>query len=87
VTWGRLNGEFHLVLVGLARNGFITEQYRTLSFDHMHFQLARAADIEFTSLNLLVEQHEELIEALESGDKPLFMERLAQHINNLDLPG
>lgn len=86
VKWGRLNGEFHLVLVGLAHNEFITEQYRTLSFDHMHFQLARAAEIEFTSLPLLVEQHNGLIAALEEQDKPLFLERLRQHINNLNLP-
>ncbi len=87
VEWGRLNGEFHLILVGLARNAFITEQYRNLSFDHMHFQLARAFDIEFTSLQLLVEQHDAMIEALEAGDKPRLLARLAGHINNLNLPG
>ncbi|CUK02831.1 HTH-type transcriptional regulator McbR [Shimia thalassica] len=86
VDWGRLNGEFHMILVGLARNDFIVEQYRNLSFDHMHFQLARAYDIEFTSLQLLVEQHEGMIEALTHRDKPLLLARLSEHINNLNLP-
>lgn len=85
VEWGRLNGEFHLILVGLARNDFITEQYRNLSFDHMHFQLARAYDIEFTSLKLLVEQHDRMIEALEKRDKPRLLAGLSEHINNLHL--
>ena len=86
VEWGRLNGEFHLILVGLARNDFITEQYRNLSFDHMHFQLARAYDIEFTSLKLLVEQHNRMIEALENRDKARLLSCLSEHINNLRLP-
>ncbi|PYG25605.1 GntR family transcriptional regulator [Pelagimonas varians] len=86
VEWGRLNGEFHLILIGLARNDFITEQYRNLSFDHMHFQLARAYDIEFTSLTLLVEQHDRMIDALVSRNKPLLLACLSEHINNLRLP-
>lgn len=85
VAWGKLNGEFHQILVGLAKNDFITEQYRNLSFDHMHFQLARAYEIEFTSLKLLVEQHEGMIQALEAGDKEALLSRLCQHINNLQL--
>jgi DNA-binding GntR family transcriptional regulator len=86
VEWGQLNGEFHLILVGLARNDFITEQYRNLSFDHMHFQLARAYDIEFTSLQLLVEQHDLMIKALENKDKAALVGHLSAHINNLRLP-
>lgn len=84
--WGRLNGAFHLVLIGLARNDFITEEYENLSFDHMHFQMARASDIEFTSLTLLVAQHDEMIEALEVRDKPRLLACLSAHINNLKLP-
>ena len=85
VEWGRLNGAFHMILVGLSRNDFITEQYRNLSFDHMHFQLARAYDIEFTSLDVLVEQHDAMIESLAQGDKAQLLARLSEHINNLEI--
>ena len=85
VEWGRLNGAFHQVLVGFARNTFISDQYENLSFDHMHFQLARAYNIKYPSLNLLVEQHDEMIQALEARDKTLLIARLSEHINNLNL--
>ncbi len=85
VEWGRLNGAFHQVLVGFARNSFISDQYENLSFDHMHFQLARAYNIKYPSLNLLVEQHDEMIQALEARDKTLLITRLSEHINNLNL--
>ena len=83
--WSQLNGEFHQVLVGLAQNQFITEQYQNLSFGQMHFQLARAYEIEFTSLELLIEQHDQMIEALEQGDKSKLLRLLSEHINNLRL--
>lgn len=85
IKWAKLNGAFHQTLVDLAQNIFLSEQYRGLSFDHMHFQLARACNIEFTSFRLLVEQHDGMIEALENRDKPLLLSRLSQHINNLRL--
>ena len=85
VAWRNLNGAFHQLLVGLAKNKYISEQYEILSFDHMHIQLARAYDIEFTSLNILVEQHDGMIEALQQRDKTLLISRLSQHINNLKL--
>lgn len=83
IEWSKLNGAFHQTLVGLAGNVFISNQYETLAFDHMHFQLARAYDIEFTSLKLLVEQHNGMIKALEKRDKPLLLSRMSEHINNL----
>lgn len=85
VDWGRLNGAFHLVLVGLAGNEFVNEQYRNLSFDHMHFQLARANDIEFTGRDILVDQHDAMIAALETGNKALLLKLLSEHLNNLNL--
>jgi DNA-binding GntR family transcriptional regulator len=85
VEWAKLNGAFHQVLVGLARNAFVSEQYQNLSFDHMHFQLARAYNIEFTSLKLLVEQHDAMIAALENRDKAGLIVLLSAHINNLKL--
>lgn len=87
IAWGKLNAEFHRVLVGLAGNVFISAQYETLSLGHMHYQLAQAYEIEFTSLGLLADQHDGLIEALASGDKPLFLSRMSAHINNLRLGG
>lgn len=86
VEWGNLNSEFHQHLVGLAGNIFINEQYRDLSFGNMHFQLVRAYQVEFTSLQLLVDQHDSMINALEKGDKDVLLQRLSQHINNLALP-
>lgn len=85
VEWGTLNSEFHQTLVGLARNVFVDEQYRNLSFGFQHFQLAQAANVEFTSLSSLVEQHDGMIDALEKGGKPLLLCLLSQHINNLSL--
>ncbi|MBY6113235.1 GntR family transcriptional regulator [Mameliella alba] len=85
VEWGTLNSEFHQTLVGLARNVFVDEQYRNLSFGLQHFQLAQAANVEFTSLSSLVEQHDGMIDALEKGGKPLLLCLLSQHINNLSL--
>ncbi len=85
VEWGNLNSEFHQTLVGLARNVFISDQYRNLSFGFLHFQLARAYNVEFTSLKLLVDQHDGMIEALEQGDRELMLARLSAHINNLVL--
>lgn len=83
--WAMLNGAFHQTLVDMAGNVFVSNQYRSLAFDHMHFQLARASEIEFTSLGTLVEQHDGMIDALEAGDKALLLSRLSQHINNLRL--
>lgn len=85
IDWANLNSAFHQRLVDMAGNVFISGQYKSLALDHMHFQLARAYNIEFTSLKLLVEQHEGMIEALENGDKPLLVSRLSEHINNLRL--
>ncbi len=85
IKWARLNGAFHQTLVDLAQNVFISDQYQSLSFDHMHFQLARAYEIEFTNLTLLVEQHNGMIEAFEKHDRQLVLSRLSEHINNLRL--
>lgn len=85
IDWANLNSAFHQTLVDLAGNVFISDQYKSLALDHMHFQLAQAYKIEFTSLKLLVTQHDGMIEALENGDKSLLMSRLSEHINNLRL--
>ncbi|MBV7394516.1 FCD domain-containing protein [Mameliella sp. DP3N28-2] len=85
VEWGTMNSEFHQTLAGLARNVIVDEQYRNLSFGFQHFQLAQAANVEFTSLSSLVEQHDGMIDALEKGGKPLLLRLLSPHINNLSL--
>ena len=85
VEWGRLNNQFHQVLVGLSRNQFIMQQYENLSFGYLHFQLARSYPIEFTSLDILADQHDAMIDALQAGDRPLLLKLLSQHINNLQL--
>lgn len=83
----KLSGAIHQVLVGLTRNAFISEQYQNLSFDHMHFQLACAYNIEFTSLKLLVDQHDAMIAALENPDKAGLIALLSAHFNELNSGG
>ena len=85
IKWAKLNGAFHQALVDLAQNVFVSDQYQSLAFDHMHFQLARAYEIEFTNLTLLVEQHNGMIEAFEKRDIKLVLSLLSEHINNLML--
>jgi len=53
----------------------------------LHFQLARAYNVEFTSLPLLVEEHDGMSIALERHDKPLLLKRLHSYIDNLALSG
>lgn len=81
VTWGHLNGEFHSLLVSLARNTFISEQHHELSFVHMHYQIARTQNPDYKILKALADEHDGLIDALKQGDKPAFLTRLSAHIN------
>ena len=83
VKWSALNVEFHQVLVGLARNSYLSNQYADLSFGNMHFQLVRSLPKEFTSLEQLVGEHDQMIEALEAGDRDLFFAVLSAHIRNI----
>ena len=83
VEWSRLNAEFHQTLVGLARNAYFSNMYSDLSFGNMHFQLVRSYPMEFTNLMVLVEQHDEMISALEAGDKDKLLSVLSGHIRNL----
>lgn len=81
VNWGHLNGAFHEVLVGLARNPFIMQQQVELSFVHMYFQIARSETVDFGILKTLATEHDGLIEALKSRDKDTLLQRLSSHIN------
>ncbi len=85
VEWSVLNAEFHQTLVGLARNSFISNQYSDLTYGFMHFQLVRSSPEEFTSLEILIEQHDEMIAALEGNDKEKLLELLSRHIRNVSL--
>lgn len=83
VEWSRLNSEFHQVLVGLARNAYLSDMYSDLAFGYMHFQLVRSHQAEFTNLLLLIDQHDDMIDALEAGDKDRLLSVLSAHIYNL----
>ncbi|MBZ0124412.1 MAG: GntR family transcriptional regulator [Roseovarius sp.] len=85
VEWSRLNTEFHQVLVGLARNSYLSDMYSDLAFGNMHIQLVRRYPAEFTNLLLLVEEHDEMIAALEDNDKDRLLSVLSDHIYNLTL--
>lgn len=85
IKWGQLNSEFHQTLVGLARNTYIDRLYSDLSFGNLHFQLVRSYPREFTSLETLIEQHEDMIAALEKGDKEQLLSALSGHIRNISL--
>ncbi|MEO1141483.1 MAG: GntR family transcriptional regulator [Pseudomonadota bacterium] len=83
VKWSRLNVEFHQTLVDLAQNSFLSNQYSDLSYGYMHLQLVQSFPREFTSLELLVEQHNQMIDAHEKGDRKTFFEVLSGHIQNV----
>ena len=83
VKWSRLNVEFHQTLVDLAQNSFLSNQYSDLSYGYMHLQLVQSFPREFTSLEVLVEQHNEMIDALEKGNREIFFEVLSGHIQNV----
>ena len=85
VEWSVLNAEFHQTLVGLARNSFISAQYSDLTYGYMHFQLVRSSPEEFTSLDTLIEQHDEMIAALEAREKGRLLSLLSSHIRNVSL--
>ncbi len=85
VEWSGLNAEFHQTLVGLARNRFLANQYADLTYGYMHFQLVRSYPEEFTSLETLCAQHDEMIDALETGDKDRLLAVLSGHIRNITL--
>lgn len=85
VEWSGLNAEFHQTLVGLARNAFLANQYADLTYGYMHFQLVRSYPEEFTSLETLCAQHDEMIAALEAGDKDRLLAVLSGHIRNISL--
>lgn len=85
VEWGELNAEFHQTLVGLARNEYLNYHYANLSFGNLHYQLVRSYPKAFTSLETLVEQHDEMIHALERRDKKQLLSILSGHIHNVTL--
>ncbi|MEM7428938.1 MAG: GntR family transcriptional regulator [Pseudomonadota bacterium] len=87
VAWSRLNARFHEILVGLARNSYLSNQYADLTYGYMHFQLVRSYPEEFPSLQTLIDQHDEIIEALETGDKKRLLLLLSGHIRNVSLGG
>lgn len=87
IEWNRLNTEFHQLLVGLARNSYLSDMYSDMAFGNMHFQLARSNPAEFTNLLLLVEEHDDMISALEDNDKDRFLSVLSDHIYNLSFMG
>ena len=83
VEWGNLNAKFHSVLVGMAENAYLSELYADLSFGNMHFQWVRNYTAEIIGLDLLVAQHEEMINALENADQSGLLSCLSNHILNL----
>lgn len=83
VKWSALNVDFHQVMVGLARNSYLSNQYADLSFGNMHVQLVRSLPREFPSLGHLVAEHEKLIAALEKQDRESFFSVLSAHIRNI----
>lgn len=83
VKWHRLNVAFHQALVGLAGNTFLSNQYSDLSFGNLHFQLVRTYPRKFTSLEKLVGQHNDMIDALEAQDRGKFFSVLSEHIHNV----
>ncbi|SDE61652.1 GntR family transcriptional regulator [Ruegeria marina] len=85
VSWAHLNGEFHAILVGLARNAFISDQHQELSFVHMHYQLSLMDDPDYGILSALAEEHDALIAALKARDQSVFLERLSAHINAAEI--
>ena len=85
VEWGNLNAEFHQALVGLARNDYLDYHYANLSFGNLHYQLIRSVPRTFPSLETLIEQHDEMIDALAKGDKDRLLATLSGHIHNISL--
>jgi len=85
VEWSRLNTGFHQVLVGLARNSYLSDMYSDLAFGNMHIQLVRKYPAELTNLLLLVDEHDDMIAALEDNDKDRLLSVLSDHICNLKL--
>lgn len=84
-AWSSLNAQFHQTLVGLARNMFLSNQYADLTYGYMHFQLVRSFPEEFPSLESLIAQHDEMINALEARDKERLLSCLSGHIRNVSL--
>jgi DNA-binding GntR family transcriptional regulator len=85
--WGNLNAEFHQVLVGLARNCYLSDLYSDLSLGNIHFQMVRSYPMEIASLDRLVDQHDEIIDALETRDKVTLLRLLSDHITKLTREG
>ena len=83
LDWGKLNLEFHKILVGLARNKFIDDQYDDLSFGFVHSQLVRCHPDVLPDFSQLVEEHNAIIAALEQADGEALIRSLSDHILNL----
>ncbi|MEL7205437.1 MAG: GntR family transcriptional regulator [Pseudomonadota bacterium] len=83
IEWSALNVRFHQVLVGLARNFYLSEQYSDMSFGNTHLQLMRAYPHTPDNLKKLVNEHDELITALEAGEKERFLDMLSNHVTRV----
>lgn len=85
IEWSGLNVRFHRFLIGLARNFYLSEQYSDMSFGTTHLQLMRAYPHTPGSLKQLVEEHDDLIDALEDGHKDRFLAMLSKHVTRVDV--
>lgn len=75
-----LNAEFHRTIVALAENPFITEAYETLGYHQRVAQtlFGRGPD----NIDFIVEEHDEIIDALRSRNLKSAMVSLRHHIQH-----
>ena len=76
----KLNERFHMRLVGIADNGFLTDAYEAIGY---HKRIARALrERGVHDIASLIAEHDAIIAALDAGDREASRDRLRAHITD-----
>ncbi|HBY4813790.1 TPA: GntR family transcriptional regulator [Klebsiella pneumoniae] len=77
-TFIHLNAEFHNHIVMVTHNDLIIEMYRTLNYGPQVGRFHESRGV--PDINLLCDEHDEIISAIESGDVDGYRQRSRDHI-------
>ncbi|MBT9432892.1 FCD domain-containing protein [Candidatus Sodalis endolongispinus] len=73
-----LNAEFHNHIILATRNDLIIEMYRTLNYGPQVGRFHESRGV--SDINQLCDEHDEIINTLESGDVQMYRQRSRDHI-------
>ena len=78
--FGRLNQRFHLLLVATGGNKYLEEALRSLDHDALMARTMHGRGV--PDLSEIVEEHEEILDALEAGDPDRAADAVRRHISD-----